>query len=234
MTSQSARLELDQFYRLAGLAKRGAPFGEIGRVEHRRRRAIAPDPTPTPLVLASGLLDDERQVMENGDLLYGLFAYAKQWQDIWSDRQHGSFWVGALQLWPASRGRDGNTYALAYALTYAVQSRVDLDDFVEALSADLRTKAIKGLTAKRYTLATLQRRGVIRIATEMIMAPQHFYPDTGRLPRVITERERMPHPPLDDSVLDRFSKRGDASREIVTAARRVASELPEISPAVNS
>ena len=213
--------------RIAELSRRGAPFGEIGRVEYIRTSGPASNRAPAPLLLANGLLDDERKTLSSDHPLYDLFAHTLEWQDTWSDSEHESFWTAALDLWPAERGAKSHTYALAYALVVAIEAGVDLEEFVERLSRHLREKPIKGQTAEMYTMRELQRVGAVRIAIQMVSAPRHFHPDSGRLPRVVTEEVIVPRLALANTVLDRYSKSGDASREIVAAAHRVVDDTHE-------
>jgi hypothetical protein len=160
-----------------------------------------------------------------GHDLYGLFLHALRWQDTWSEAEHGSFWEGALRLWPAMRGKRGHTDALAYALVIAIEAHVDLDAFLDQLGLELRDKPIKGLTAETFTLRSLQRRDAVRIAIEMIHAPRHLYPESGRLPRVLTEHETVPRLAIAPPSIAGYSKAGDASSEIVQAAQRAIEML---------
>jgi hypothetical protein len=231
MAQSSAQAELAHLNRIAELARRGAPLGELGRVgpvtpAHKPRD----DAEPQSLMLASGLLDDDgRRPLIPDDDLYGLFEHALRWQDTWSEHEHASFWQGSLGLWPPNRGKRGHTYTLAYALVIAVEAGVDLADFLRRLSDDLRPRAITGLTAEEFTLRGLQRQDAVRAAIQMLSAPRHLYPDSGRLPRVVTDEEIVPHLAVAHNPLDAHSKAGDASGEIVRAALRVvklARKLP--------
>jgi hypothetical protein len=222
MKQTKAEAELALLNRIAELLRRGAPMGEIGRdlpskPEREPRNAVKPE----SLVLASGLLDDERRPLTPRHSHYGLFRHVLRWQDTWSDDEHSSFWQGGLALWPLNRGKRSHKYALAYALVIALEGCVDLDEFLCLLSSELRTKAIKGLTAEEFTLPDLQRRDVVRIALEMIAAPRHLYPDSGRLPRVVTGEESAPWLAVAHVPLEAHSAEREASSEIVRAAERV-------------
>lgn len=238
--------------RIAELARRGAPFGEVGRAGPTR-----PASKPLPerevhgnLRLATGLLDDHRKLLRPGDDFYALFRWTRRWQDTWTDAEHGEFWEGALAHWPrgGEAGRAGGKYshgeALAYAVASAAERGIDLEAFLAALSAELRNgPAIRGLTASEFTLQSLQRRGILGIAVKLVHAEHHQYPDSlvanketearepGRVPRVLPESAPDVHLAVAQVPIEVHAKRGEASGAIVSAAIAVLDVVaPEVKP----
>jgi hypothetical protein len=164
----------------SGPVSRGAPIGEIGY----GLDDLPADPAETPaetLCLVTGFFDDTRQRLSPDHDRWPLAAFARRWQDRWSDIEHRDFWTFALPLWPGQGGKPRNREALAWALAMARFHGIDEETMRRGIIADRND---------------LRDRDVLKLADRMSLELEGRHLDGDQdvpvpfvAPRVLTEDE---------------------------------------------